>query len=199
VLAGAGKIHARARPSGGFVGRGVWADYPDGNRSSNTSLVLEGRFLHPRAEMRFSLQVQYAICGVFDLAYNGEGDPIQIRVIGERQGIPARYLEQIFQRLRRRGVVTSKRGPGGGYSLARSPAEISLREIVEAVEGPPGEARSGADPGEEAQSFRPDFLWPRLAERVAGALEETNLEDLCRDAAREEVRRAHPDAPMYFI
>jgi len=149
--------------------------------------------------MRFSLQVQYAICGVFDLAYNGEGDPIQIRVIGERQGIPARYLEQIFQRLRRRGLVTSKRGPGGGYCLARSPAEISLREIVEAVEGPPGEVRLGADPGEEAQSFRPDFLWPRLAERVAGTLEEWNLEDLCRDAARAEVRRAHPDAPMYFI
>ena len=149
--------------------------------------------------MRFSLQVQYAICGVFDLAYNGEGDPIQIRVIGERQGIPTRYLEQIFQRLRRRGLVASKRGPGGGYSLARSPAEISLREIVEAVEGPPGEAKIGADPGEEAQGFRPDFLWPRLAERVAATLEAMNFEDLCRDAARADVRRAHPDAPMYFI
>jgi Rrf2 family iron-sulfur cluster assembly transcriptional regulator len=149
--------------------------------------------------MRFSLQVQYAICGVFDLAYNGEGEPIQIRVIGGRQGIPARYLEQIFQRLRRRGLVTSKRGPGGGYSLACSPAELSLRQIVEAVEGPPGEVRIGADPGEEALGYRPDFLWPRLAKRVADMLEQITLEDLCRDAARAEVRRAHPDAPMYFI
>ena len=65
--------------------------------------------------VRWSFQIQYAICGVFDLAYNGQGDPVQVRVIGERQGIPTRYLEQIFQKLRRAGLVTSKRGPGGGY------------------------------------------------------------------------------------
>ena len=86
--------------------------------------------------MRFSHQVQYAICGVFDLAYNGRGEPVQIRVISERQAIPGRYLEQIFQRLRRAGLVTSKRGPGGGYTLSRSPARITLRDVVEAVEGP---------------------------------------------------------------
>ena len=86
--------------------------------------------------MRFSLQVQYAICGSFDLAYNGGGKPVQIRVISERQAVPVRYLEQIFQRLRRAGLVDSKRGPGGGYTLARPAAEVSLREIVEALEGP---------------------------------------------------------------
>ena len=150
--------------------------------------------------MRFSLQVQYAICGSFDLAYNGDGDPIQIRVICERQGIPARYLEQIFQRLRRADLVVSKRGPGGGYLLARSPAEISLRQVVEAVEGGVAEAfgaSEGMGPPEE--SFRPDFLWAQLAGRFADALERTTLEDLCRDAARSDVKRAHPDAPMYFI
>jgi hypothetical protein len=83
----------------------------------------------------FSLQVQYAICGVFDLAYNGHGEPVQIRVISERQAIPARYLEQIFGRLRRSDIVASKRGPGGGYTLARTAATITLREVLEAVEG----------------------------------------------------------------
>ena len=68
--------------------------------------------------MRLSLQVRYAICGVFDLAYHAGDAPVQIRVIGERQAIPPRYLEQIFQRLRRARLVTSKRGPGGGYTLA---------------------------------------------------------------------------------
>ena len=150
--------------------------------------------------MRFSLQVQYAICGTFDLAYNGDGDPIQIRVICERQGIPARYLEQIFQRLRRADLVVSKRGPGGGYLLARSPAEISLRQVVEAVESGVGEALGvGSVGGRPQDAFRPDFLWPQLAERYAAALEQTNLEDLCRDAARTDVKRAHPDAPMYHI
>jgi Rrf2 family protein len=148
--------------------------------------------------MKVSLQVQYAVCGVFDLAYNGQGQPVQIRVIGERQGIPVRYLEQIFQRLRREGIVSSKRGPGGGYTLARPPARISLRQIVEAVEGPIGAAAALPAPAGR-RSLRPDFLWPDLAERFAEVLGEMSLEQLCRDAARAEVERAHPGAPMYFI
>jgi Rrf2 family protein len=149
--------------------------------------------------MKVSLQVQYAVCGVFDLAYNGQGQPVQIRVIGERQVIPVRYLEQIFQRLRREGIVASKRGPGGGYTLARPPARISLRQIVEAVEGPIGVAVALPAAAGARRSLRPDFLWPDLAERWASVLGETSLEQLCRDAARAEVERAHPGAPMYFI
>lgn len=150
--------------------------------------------------MRLSLQLQYAICGSFDLAYNGGGGPVQIRVISERQGIPSRYLEQIFQRLRRAGLVRSKRGPGGGYALARLPEQISLREIVEAVEGPLAETlemeapRDGSSP-----AFRPDFLWNLLAQRLAETLAATSLESLCRQAAIVELPRANPDAPMYFI
>ncbi|MBW2543271.1 MAG: Rrf2 family transcriptional regulator [Deltaproteobacteria bacterium] len=150
--------------------------------------------------MRFSLQVQYAICGSFDLAYNGGGAPVQIRVISERQAIPARYLEQIFQRLRRAGLVQSKRGPGGGYTLARAPAEISLREIVEALEGPLSEGLEMEPPDDAAQgAFRPSFVWEAVAERLAGALSEISLQTLCERAARANLRRAHPDAPMYFI
>ena len=150
--------------------------------------------------MRLSLQVQYAICGIFDLAYNAEGVPIQIRVICARQEIPARYLEQIFQRLRRAHLVTSKRGPGGGYTLARPPSQITLRAVVEAVEGPLSEALRMGSPGEGASDgFRPDFLWGDLAQRFGHALDETTLEALCRDAARHDVKRAHPEAPMYFI
>lgn len=150
--------------------------------------------------MRLSHQVQYAICGAFDLAYNGQGSPVQIRVISDRQGIPGRYLEQIFQVLRRAGLVTSKRGPGGGYTLSRSPARISLREIVEAVEGPLAEALAMKPPDTPASAkFRPDFLWDSLAERFGRILEETSLEALCAAAARAEVERAEGDPPMYFI
>ncbi|MDH3520761.1 MAG: Rrf2 family transcriptional regulator [Myxococcales bacterium] len=151
--------------------------------------------------MRLSLQVQYAICGVFDLAYNGQGEPVQVRVISERQGIPARYLEQIFQRLRRAGIVTSKRGPGGGYTLARAAGQLTLRQVVEAVEGALGEAFEMAPFEAEAGAavFRPDFLWPLLAERVGTALASVTLESLCRDAARSRVARAEHEAPMYFI
>ena len=149
--------------------------------------------------MRLSLQVHYAICGVFDLAYNGQGQLVQVRVIGERQGIPTRYLEQIFLRLRRADLVIGKRGPGGGYTLARPPAKITLREVVEAVEGPAGEAEGwGEDAGEVAHN-RPDFLWPELAAGFSRVLSDTNLEQLCRRAAEAAVRRAHPEALSYQI
>ncbi len=150
--------------------------------------------------MRFSLQVQYAICGVFDLAYNGHGDPVRIREISERQGIPARYLEQIFQRLRRAQIVASKRGPGGGYTLARPAAEITLREVLEAVEGPLSSAlATPAAPGSASGPRRPDFVWKGLAARFAGVLDDTDLEQLCIEAERADVERVQPDAPMYFI
>jgi Rrf2 family protein len=150
--------------------------------------------------MRFSLQVQYAICGSFDLAYNGGGEPVQIRVISQRQVIPSRYLEQIFQRLRRAGLILSKRGPGGGYTLARQPSEISLYEIVEALEGPLSEALQMKPPGTgSSPGFRPDFLWSGLAEQLAEALAATSLDTLCRQAAISDLPRAQPGAPMYFI
>ena len=151
------------------------------------------------AGVRLSLQVQYAICGVFDLAYNGQGEPVQIRVISERQAVPARYLEQIFQRLRRAKLVASKRGPGGGYTLARPAAEITLREVVEAVEGPLERSLAMAPPEAGTIALRPDFVWADLAQRLGEVLADRNLEELCREAARADVERAHPDAPMYFI
>ena len=149
--------------------------------------------------MRLSLQIHYAVCGIFDLAYNGRGEPVQVRVIGERQGIPARYLEQIFQRLRRADLIVGKRGPGGGYRLARSAAEISLRDVVEAVEGPLGEAEAwGRDAG-DALLHRPDFLWSELSEGFGRVLSETTLDVLCRKAARSAVRRSTSEAYTYQI
>jgi Rrf2 family protein len=147
--------------------------------------------------MRLSLQAQYAICGIFDLAYNGGGGPIQVRVIGERQRIPARYLEQIFQRLRRAKLVRGKRGPGGGYTLARPAQDITLRDVIEAVEGPLDRLLAGGLPGESAA--RPAFLWPQLALGVAEALAGLDLATLCRDASRLAVPRAHAESPMYHI
>jgi Rrf2 family protein len=147
--------------------------------------------------MRFSLQVQYAICSVFDLAYNGQGEPVQVRVVSERQEIPARYLEQIFRRLRQAELVVSKRGPGGGYTLARPPAQITLRDVVEAVEGPL--AKSLEMEGEGVQAQRPRFLWPALARRLGDALGAVAFDAVCRDAERLGIARAKLEAPMYFI
>lgn len=163
------------------------------------ALAQKARLLH-LPPMRISLQALYAICGVFDLAYNGKGEPIQVRVIGDRQRIPSRYLEQIFQRLRRANLVRGKRGPGGGYILARAASEITLRDVVEAVEGSLEEIlATGLPPSGRERVFRPDFLWPELAAAVALSLDRIDFESLCRKAARSAVPRAHPDSDMYFI
>jgi len=148
--------------------------------------------------MRLSLQVHYAICGVFDLAYNGDGEPVQVRVIGDRQAIPARYLEQIFQRRRRAKLVRGKRGPGGGYTLARRPAEITIRDIVEAVEGPI-RAGDGAADADDATRFRPEFLWGRLAAQFGAVLAEFSVEDLCTEAAQSAVPRSNAESLTYQI
>ncbi len=149
--------------------------------------------------MRFSRQVQYALCGVFDLAYNGAAGPVRVQTIGERQRIPHRFLEQIFQRLRKAELVSGKRGPGGGYVLTRPADEINLREIVEAIDGPLSENLSKVAEDWSDSTYRPDFLWPDLAQRMAGLLAEISVADLCREAARRSVARDLPDGLDYQI
>jgi Rrf2 family protein len=146
--------------------------------------------------MRATQQLKYAIYGIFDLAYHGSNRPIRIQEIGRRQRIPARYLEQIFQRLRRAGLVGSKRGPGGGYLLARPPEEITLADVAVAVEG---SILSGFDADADSPSESPTFLWLQLRETLASALEGTSIADLCREATERGLERADPDASMYYI
>ena len=68
--------------------------------------------------MRLSRRARYALCAIFDLAYNGAGEPVRVQKIGERQAISYRFLEQIFQDLRRAELVAGRRGPGGGGGCA---------------------------------------------------------------------------------
>ena len=146
--------------------------------------------------MRLSRRARYALCGIFDLAYNGSGKPVRVQQIGERQGIPHRFLEQIFQDLRRARLVTGKRGPGGGYVLRLRPEEISLRSVVEAVEGPIAPTDLG---GWAPSPHRPDFLWEDLSERMARALGERDVADLCQEAARRALARDVPDGLDFQI
>lgn len=150
--------------------------------------------------MRLSLQVHYAICGIFDLAYNGQGEAVQVRVIGDRQGIPGRYLEQIFQKLRRADLVRGKRGPGGGYRLARPASAITLLDVVEAVEGPlQEEGRMGPSGSSPGSHHRPDFLWSDIASGFRSVLSGISIESLCRRAAKTGVARSRAEAIVYQI
>jgi len=86
--------------------------------------------------MKFSSKGLYGIQAIFDLAFHTEQGAAQIKDICERQAIPPRFLEQVFQDLRKAGIVTSKRGPRGGYQLASTPERIRLGDILRALEGP---------------------------------------------------------------
>lgn len=85
--------------------------------------------------MRLSTKSRYGLRAMFDIAYNCGTAPTQIQDISRRQHISQRYLEQIFQPLKKAGILTSKRGPQGGYMLARQPQEITVQEIIQATEG----------------------------------------------------------------
>src|SRR4051794_31381115 len=85
--------------------------------------------------MKLSTKSRYGVRALFDLAYNAGTLPAQIQDISRRQEISPRYLEQIFQSLKKAGILKSKRGPKGGYCLARKPEEITLRDILNATEG----------------------------------------------------------------
>src|SRR5512137_361859 len=85
--------------------------------------------------MRLSTKSRYGLRALFDMAYNSGTLPAQIQDISRRQEISPRYLEQIFQSFKKSGILNSKRGPKGGYYLARSPEEITLRDILQAAEG----------------------------------------------------------------
>jgi Rrf2 family protein len=84
--------------------------------------------------MRLSTKSRYGLRAMFDIAYNCGPAPAQIQDISRRQQISPRYLEQIFQNLKRAGLLKSKRGPQGGYALSRKPDAITVLEILNATE-----------------------------------------------------------------
>jgi Rrf2 family iron-sulfur cluster assembly transcriptional regulator len=86
--------------------------------------------------MQLSTKGRYAVMAMTDLAGQGEGRAVPLAAIAERQQLSLAYLEQLFARLRKGGLVQSVRGPGGGYRLARSAADTSIADVVVAVDEP---------------------------------------------------------------
>jgi len=85
--------------------------------------------------VKISTQIRYGVRSLCDIAYHSVGSPAQIKSISERQKISPRYIEQIFQKLKKGGIIKSVRGPLGGYFLTRKPDEISIGDVIRAVDG----------------------------------------------------------------
>lgn len=112
--------------------------------------------------MRMSTKGRFAVNAVIDLALREAAGPVTLASIGERQRTSLSYLEQLFSRLRRNGLVASTRGPGGGYTLARPSDAITVADIVTAVDESPAAAQRERAPGDHAQA-----LWQHLDEVMA--------------------------------
>src|SRR5580700_11703622 len=133
--------------------------------------------------MKLSTKGRYAVMAMTDLAANGEGRTVALAEIAERQQISLPYLEQLFARLRRKGLVLSARGPGGGYRLAREAELVSIAEIVAAVDEPlratrcaGGESLIGCLRG-GARCLTHD-LWEETGRRIEDFLASVSLADV---------------------
>ena len=132
--------------------------------------------------MKLSTKGRYAMVALADLALAGKHDLTTLAQIAERQDISLPYLEQLFVKLRRAGLVDSVRGPGGGYRLAREPAAIRVSEVLEAVDETvsalhTGAAASGGVSGTRAQSMT-NRLWESFSAQVYVFLHQTTLADV---------------------
>jgi Rrf2 family transcriptional regulator, iron-sulfur cluster assembly transcription factor len=134
--------------------------------------------------VRLSAKAQYAVRALVDLSLHSGGKPVSLREISAREEIPLSYLEQLFLRLKNGQIITSVRGPGGGYILARSSAEISVSDIVASVEEPldPVSCLDEKSPCSRGGRCVTRNVWKGLGERIRGFLDSINLEDLTREA-----------------
>ena len=156
--------------------------------------------------MRLPTKTRYGVRALFDIAFHGDAggkaQAIQAKDIARRQALPLRYLEQIFQDLRRAGLVDSRRGPRGGYTLKRAPEQITLSDLVTALHGSVEDqllcADDDASEEDAACSVVTTTLWKGLAEHLGSWLCGVTLADLV-SRANELGMAKNQGQPMYFI
>ena len=134
--------------------------------------------------MRVSTKGDYATRALQDLALQYDQGPVRIEGIARRQGLPLRYLEQVLLMLKRAGFLRSKRGVNGGYSLAKPPREITIGEVLRALDGPVAPifcvtaGKREACPMEGMCALQD--LWGEVRDAVSKIVDTTTLEDISR-------------------
>ena len=138
--------------------------------------------------MKLTTKGRFAVTAMIDLALRHEGGPVTLAGISERQKISLSYLEQLFGKLRRHQLVASVRGPGGGYCLAKKLTEISVADIISAVDEPLDATLCGGmgSCNEEEQVCMTHQLWTTLTKHMFDYLDSVSLGDLV------EAQRAKP-------
>ncbi|MEM7073622.1 MAG: Rrf2 family transcriptional regulator [Pseudomonadota bacterium] len=136
--------------------------------------------------MKLSTKGRYAMVALTDIALQSDEDLVSLAEIARRQSISLPYLEQLFVKLRRAKLVTSTRGPGGGYRLSRPPSDIRVVDVLAAVDETidalhKGAGASGGNSGSRAQSMT-NRLWEGLSAQVYVFLHQTRLSDVVQNS-----------------
>jgi Rrf2 family iron-sulfur cluster assembly transcriptional regulator len=136
--------------------------------------------------MRLTTKGRYAVTAMLDIALHRRHGPISVVDIAERQGISAAYLEQLLARLKKAGLLSSVRGPGGGYQVEPALAEISVSQIITAVgDGVDATRCHGAGDCQDGHMCLTHDLWSDLSGEIDGFLTSISLADL---VGRKEVQ-----------
>jgi Rrf2 family iron-sulfur cluster assembly transcriptional regulator len=148
--------------------------------------------------MKLTSKGRYAVTAILDLAFHVQDGPVSLSHISRRQGISLSYLEQLFTRLRKKKLVSSTRGPGGGYSLGRAADRISVAEVIAAVDELVDTTRcSGAENCHGGKQCLTHDLWDDLGRQIVDFLGEITLQDLLEEeairsvAARQDEKALH--------
>ncbi len=138
--------------------------------------------------MRLTTKGRYAVTAMLDLALHEEQGPIALAEISVRQGISLSYLEQLFSRLRREGLVSSTRGPGGGYKLGKHIREITIANVIQAVDESVDATKCGGEKNCQGEHrCLTHELWEDLSGEIFGFLNGISLGDLVNRKNVKEV------------
>lgn len=144
--------------------------------------------------MKLTSKGRYAVTAMIDIALHQEAGPITLALISQRQDISLSYLEQLFAKLKRAGLVKSARGPGGGYRLSREAQAISVSDIIHAVDekldARKCEGRSNCQGGGKCLSHE---LWNDLSGMIDGFLSQVNLQTLLDQRAKSSAKVTFKD------
>lgn len=128
--------------------------------------------------MKISTKGRYGIKALMDLVIHSENESVTLKTICERQNISERYLEQIFSALRKAGIIRGRKGAQGGYTLAVNPKELTIKEILNVLEGESLLIDLNSDSLDSLESFINENLWKEINTKINEYFESITLQDL---------------------
>lgn len=150
--------------------------------------------------MRLTTKGRYAVTAMLDLALHAQHGPVSLADISERQGISISYLEQLFAKLRKNGLVSSVRGPGGGYQLSRAGQEIYVAQVIDAVDESVDATRcEGQGNCQDGQECLTHALWSELSHQIHSFLSGISLTQLVERSEVQKVAERQEAQPIRLV